>query len=52
MGDHETGSTRDWVRIDFCKMKLIFANGGMLIRMLNATDAQASSFDVRAIWMD
>lgn len=51
-GDHESGSTRDSVRYEFTEQKLIFANGGMIIRLLNATDGNVSSFDVRVFYMD
>lgn len=51
-GDFEIDTTRAGVRLDFVRHKRIEANGGMIIRMLNATDGAASSFDVRVIYMD
>jgi len=51
-GSFETDTTRNASRYVFAKSKLIRANGGMLIRMLNATDGAASSFDARVIYED
>lgn len=52
-GDYSAGSARDWMRIDWHHDgKQLAPNGGMLMRMLNASDALGSSFDVRAIYED
>lgn len=51
-GDFEIDTTRAGTRYDFARYKRIVPNGGMIMRMLNATDAGASSFDVRVIYMD
>ena len=51
-GDHSAGSAKDSVRYEWAHPKLIEANGGMIMRMANASDDAASSFDVRAIYED
>lgn len=51
-GDYSAGSAKDSLRFVWAASKLIEANGGMIMRMANATDAQDSSFDVRAIYVD
>ncbi|GAG29607.1 unnamed protein product, partial [marine sediment metagenome] len=51
-GSFETASTREGSRYEFTEKKLVLANGAMLIRMMNATDGGASSFDARVIYTD
>lgn len=51
-GDYETATARDAARFLWSVYKYVFANGAMLMRMLNATNANDSEFDVRAIYQD
>lgn len=51
-GEHSAPSARSFMRVDWIDKKRSPANGGMIMRMLNATDAQASTFDVKAIYED
>jgi len=51
-GDYSAGSARDFSRIMWHHLKRLEADTGMLMRMLNATDGNASTFDVRAIYED
>jgi len=51
-GDYSAGSAKDSARFIWAKAKLIEPSGGMIMRMANASDALASSFDVRAIYED
>jgi len=51
-GDYSAVSAKASARFMWSSKKLIEANGGMIMRMANATDEQDSSFDVRAIYVD
>ncbi len=51
-GDFSAANARGFTRYQWHKSKQIAPNGGMLMRLLNATDAGSSSFDVRAIYED
>ena len=51
-GDYSAGSARDASRYVWHQKKRLAPNDGMLMRMLNATDAAASTFDARAIYED
>jgi len=51
-GDHSASSAREFARFVWSKSKGIEPDGGMIMRMANATDDVASSFDVRAIYED
>lgn len=51
-GEYSAPSNRSFIRINWANRKRIPPNGGMIMRMLNATDAQASTFDVKAIYED
>lgn len=51
-GDYSAGSAKDSTRLTWAKTKLIEPNGGMIMRMANASDALDSFFDVRAIYED
>lgn len=51
-GDYSAGSTRDHVRYEWHEGRQLGPNAAMLMRLLNASDAQASSFLVRAIYED
>ncbi len=49
-GDFSAPNAKYHERYTWHSTRLIFANGGMIMRMLNATDNNASTFDVRAIY--
>jgi len=49
-GDFTAATTRENRRYSWHEKRDLPANTGMLMRMLNATDAAASSFDARAIY--
>ncbi len=51
-GDYSAGSSRDHERYNWHHAKQLPLNSGMLMRMLNASDALGSSFEVRAIYED
>lgn len=51
-GDYSAGSARDHTRYIWHDVRQLCPNAAMLMRMLNASDAQPSSFDVRAIYED
>jgi len=51
-GDFTAATTRENRRYDWHKARNLPANTGLLMRMLNATDAGASSLDARAIYDD
>jgi hypothetical protein len=51
-GVYSASGARDFSRYDWHEPKVIPANTGMIMRMLNATDAGASTFDVSAIYED
>lgn len=51
-GDHSAATTRAFTPYRWHEARELPANTGMLMRMLNATDSGASSFDVRAIYED
>ena len=51
-GDIEIDTTKTGIRYDFTQYKRVVPNGGMIMRMLNATDGAASSFSARVIFMD
>jgi len=51
-GAYSAGSAKDFTRFIWHEAKWVDASGGMIMRMLNATDAQASSFGARAIYED
>lgn len=51
-GDFSASGAREFTRYEWVETRGIEANGGMIMRMANATDAAASSFDVRAIYVD
>jgi len=52
VGSYSAASAKDTVRYDWERTKLIEANGGMIIRILNGTDDLPTSFEVRAIYED
>ena len=51
-GDYSASGAREHARYDWHAAKQLGPNAAMLMRMLNATDGGASSFDVRAIYED
>lgn len=51
-GDFSAAGNREFARLNWHAPKLVVPNGAMIMRMLNATDGGASTFDVRAIYED
>lgn len=51
-GAYSAGSAKDFSRFVWHEAKQINANGGMIMRMLNASDALGSSLGARAIYED
>lgn len=51
-GDYSAGSARDHARYVWHSARQLGPNAAMLMRILNASDALGSSFDVRAIYED
>ena len=50
MGDHSAAGNKEFERNSFHDFRMVLANGGLLMRMQNSTDAGDSSFDVRVIY--
>jgi len=51
-GSYSAASAKDFARFIWHDFKQIDANGGMIMRLLNATDALAVSMGIRAIYED
>ena len=50
-GSYSAASAKDAVRYNWTQTKRVDANGGMIMRLLNGTDALATSMEVRAIYV-
>lgn len=51
-GSYSAASAKDSLRYNWDKTKRVDTNGGMIMRLLNGTDAAATSIEVRAIYED